>query len=99
MSAPRDLLPRASLLRAFVVEDEWPARNYLVELIEASGLARVVGAVGTAHDARQALLEAHGMTLVEGGRSEGSRVHDHERWRTDVVFLDVELARGDREGL
>ena len=24
-------------LRALVVEDEWPARNYLVELIEAPG--------------------------------------------------------------
>jgi DNA-binding LytR/AlgR family response regulator len=87
MSAPRDLLPRDSLLRAFVVEDEWPARNYLVELIEASGLARVVGAVGTAHDARQALIEA---------RDVGDPA---ERWRTDVVFHDVELARGDREGL
>lgn len=73
---------RDDLLRAFVVEDEWPARNYLVELLEASGLARVVGAVGTAHDARQVLFEA-----------------DAERWRADVVFLDVELARGDREGL
>ena len=34
-----------------VVEDEWPARNYLVELLEGSGLAEVVGAVGTAGDA------------------------------------------------
>jgi len=32
-------------LRALVVEDEWPARNYLVELLESSGLAQVVGAV------------------------------------------------------
>ncbi|AKV01686.1 Response regulator of zinc sigma-54-dependent two-component system [Labilithrix luteola] len=42
-------------LRALVVEDEWPARNYLVELLEGSGLAEVVGAVGTADEARQAL--------------------------------------------
>jgi DNA-binding LytR/AlgR family response regulator len=78
---------RDTLLRAFVVEDEWPARNYLVELLEGSGLARVVGAVGTAHDARQVLLET-----IEGGQG-------GERWRADVVFLDVELARGDAEGL
>jgi DNA-binding LytR/AlgR family response regulator len=38
-----------------VVEDEWPARNYLVELIESSGLAEVVGAVGSADEAVQAL--------------------------------------------
>jgi DNA-binding LytR/AlgR family response regulator len=42
-------------MRAFVVEDEWPARNYLVELIESSGLAQVVAAVGTADEAAQAL--------------------------------------------
>jgi two-component system response regulator LytT len=42
-------------LRAFVVEDEWPARNYLVELLETSGLAEVAGAVGTLDEARQAL--------------------------------------------
>jgi DNA-binding LytR/AlgR family response regulator len=42
-------------LRALVVEDEWPARNYLVELIESSGLAEVAGAVGTLDEARQAL--------------------------------------------
>jgi DNA-binding LytR/AlgR family response regulator len=38
-----------------VVEDEWPARNYLVELLESSGLAEVVGAVGGLDEARQAL--------------------------------------------
>jgi DNA-binding LytR/AlgR family response regulator len=42
-------------LRVLVVEDEWPARNYLVELLESSGLAVVVGAVGGVEDARQAL--------------------------------------------
>lgn len=45
-------------LRVLVVEDEWPARNYLVELLEGSGLAEVVGAVETADEARQALLAA-----------------------------------------
>jgi DNA-binding LytR/AlgR family response regulator len=72
------------LLRTLVVEDEWPARNYLVELLEGSGLAHVVGAVGTAEDARQALLAP---------RPKG------ETWSVEVVFLDVQLARGDREGL
>lgn len=43
-------------LRALVVEDEWPARNYLVELLEASHLAEVVGAVASLDEARQALL-------------------------------------------
>jgi two-component system response regulator LytT len=43
------------LLRALVVEDEWPARNYLVELLESSGLAQVAGAVGGIDEARQAL--------------------------------------------
>jgi DNA-binding LytR/AlgR family response regulator len=38
-----------------VVEDEWPARNYLVELLEGSGLAELVAAVATLDEARQAL--------------------------------------------
>ena len=67
-------------LRALVVEDEWPARNYLVELLEGSGLAEVVGAVGAADEARQALTAADRVPL-------------------DVVFLDVQLASGEREGL
>lgn len=45
-------------LRALVVEDEWPAREYLVELLEESGLAQVVGAVGSVADAREALGNA-----------------------------------------
>jgi DNA-binding LytR/AlgR family response regulator len=53
-----------ALLRALVVEDEWPARNYLVELIESSRLAEVVGAVGGLEEARQALSgEIPGMSL------------------------------------
>ncbi|WP_434425175.1 LytR/AlgR family response regulator transcription factor [Nannocystis pusilla] len=42
-------------LRALVVEDEWPARNYLVELLEESHHAEVVGAVVSVDEARQAL--------------------------------------------
>lgn len=33
-------------LRVVVLEDEWVARNFLVELIEGSGIAQVIGAVG-----------------------------------------------------
>ena len=50
-------------LRALVVEDEWPARNYLVELIEASGLAEVVGAVADTEQAQQALLPTSGVNV------------------------------------
>jgi len=42
-------------LRALVVEDEWATRNHLVELLQASGAAEVVGAVATADDARKVL--------------------------------------------
>ncbi|WP_394826792.1 LytR/AlgR family response regulator transcription factor [Pendulispora albinea] len=45
-------------LRALVVEDEWPARNYLVELLHGSGVAEVVGAVGDIESAREALRVA-----------------------------------------
>lgn len=47
----------AAPLKALVVEDEWVARAYLVELIEATGLAEVVGAVSTADQARELLGE------------------------------------------
>ncbi|MGE5186788.1 MAG: LytR/AlgR family response regulator transcription factor [Acidobacteriota bacterium] len=42
-------------LRALVVEDEWVARNYLVELLQASGAAEVVAAVDHLDVAREAL--------------------------------------------
>lgn len=54
----------ATLLRALVVEDEWPARNYLVELIEASGLAEVIGAVGSVGEAKEVLAGAPGAVEV-----------------------------------
>ena len=43
------------VLRALVVEDEWAARNYLVEMLHASGQATVVAAVSTLAEAEQAL--------------------------------------------
>ena len=38
-------------LRTLVVEDEWAARNYLVEMLHASGQAVVVAAVATLPEA------------------------------------------------
>lgn len=43
------------LLRALVLEDEWPARNYLVQLIEQTGVAHVVAAVPSTTLATEAL--------------------------------------------
>jgi DNA-binding LytR/AlgR family response regulator len=42
-------------LRVLVVEDEWLARNFLVELLQGSGRAEVVAAVATIAEAEQAL--------------------------------------------
>jgi DNA-binding LytR/AlgR family response regulator len=53
------------LLRALVVEDEWPARNYLVELLEASGRAAVIGAVEDVEGARAALRLPEGARAVD----------------------------------
>ncbi len=50
-------------LRALVVEDEWPARNYLVELIEASQIAEVAGAVAHLDEAREILSDGSGLSL------------------------------------
>jgi two-component system, LytTR family, response regulator LytT len=44
-------------LRALVVEDEWLARSYLVELLQDGQLADVVAAVTTASEAEQALAD------------------------------------------
>ncbi len=55
--------PADERLRALVVEDEWPARNYLVELIEGSELAEVVGAVSGVDDAREVLNSKDGVTI------------------------------------
>jgi two-component system response regulator LytT len=44
-----------SRLRALIIEDEWPARNYLAELLHGSGLAEVVGAAASLDAAREVL--------------------------------------------
>jgi two-component system response regulator LytT len=45
----------APRLRALIVEDEWPAREYLVELLLATSQVDVAAAVASAEEARQAL--------------------------------------------
>jgi two-component system response regulator LytT len=45
-------------LRALVVEDEWAARNYLVELLERTGRVEVIGAAASA-DAAKDVLSSH----------------------------------------
>jgi two-component system, LytTR family, response regulator LytT len=61
LSTPSSSAPR---LRTLVVEDEWPARNYLVELIESSDLGQVVGAVAGVDEAREAILGRAGIEAV-----------------------------------
>ncbi len=64
MTGPAAASPSAdSRLRALVVEDEWPTRNYLVELIEGTGLAQVVGAVATLEEAREAVHPTSGLSV------------------------------------
>jgi len=48
-------MSEANLLKALVLEDEWPTRNYLVKLIEGTHHAEVIGAVATIDEARDAL--------------------------------------------
>ncbi len=65
-----------NLLRALVLEDEWAARNFLVELLEGSGLARVVAACA---DTMQAEVAMNG----------GDR---RAPFAIDVAFVDIRLA-------
>ncbi len=71
----------AERLRALVVEDEWAARDYLVELLHGSGLADVVGALATAKEARELLRDGRAALDVvfldirlSGGRNEGLEI-------------------------
>src|SRR3979409_1783371 len=50
-------LSNLTRLRTLIIEDEWPARNYLAELLQGSGLAEVVGAAANL-DAPREVLEA-----------------------------------------
>jgi two-component system response regulator LytT len=53
----------APRLRALIVEDEWVARNYLAELLEASRLAETAGAVGSAEEARELMTSSLGRAI------------------------------------
>jgi len=48
-------MSEANLLKALVLEDEWPTRNYLVKLIEDTHRAEVIGAVASLEEAREAM--------------------------------------------
>ncbi|MFT3711791.1 MAG: LytTR family DNA-binding domain-containing protein [Archangium sp.] len=67
------------LLRCLVLEDEWPARNYLVELIQGSRLAQVVATTATVEEAREALAPSAALAIdvafidVQLSRNEGNR--------------------------
>lgn len=71
-------------LRVLVVEDEWPARNYLVELLEGSAMAEVVGAVANIADAREALSASPGLS-VEAVFVDVSLAGDGDRAGLDLV--------------
>lgn len=45
-------------LRALVLEDEWVARNFLVEMIEATSIATVIGAIETFEEAVHFIRQA-----------------------------------------
>jgi two-component system, LytTR family, response regulator LytT len=51
-------------LRVLVVEDEHTSREFLVELINSSGLAAVVGAVANVEDASELLVGPHGIDVA-----------------------------------
>lgn len=53
------------VLRALVLEDEWAARNFLVELLEGSGLARVVAACADTMQAGVALQGDPGSSGID----------------------------------
>jgi two-component system, LytTR family, response regulator LytT len=74
-----------SPVRTLVVEDEWPARNYLVELLEGSGLAEVIGAVASVEEAREAIQEIpSGLDGIGSAPAMG----------IEAVFVDVQLLGG-----
>lgn len=77
-------------LRALVVEDEWPARNYLVELLEATGHAEVVGAIASVEEARAVLAAAKSGVSVDVVFIDVQLVPDGERAGLELVR---ELAR------
>ena len=74
-------------LRTLVVEDEWATRNYLVEMLQASGVAEIVGAVANAESARQALVRAYAVPRAS------DELHVDER-EIDLSLSAVESSVG-----
>ena len=94
MSGTSAAVPR---LRTLVVEDEWPARNYLVELLEGSGLAQVVGAVANVDEAREVLLAsipALGTSLPGAVKASDRDQEMTEGMGIEAVFVDIQLLGG-----
>lgn len=60
----RDFDPELESLKVLVLEDEWIARNFLVEIIESSGVATVIGAVGAFDDAVELIDDRTGLDAV-----------------------------------
>jgi len=91
---------RNDKLRALVVEDEWAARNYLVELVDGSNLAQVTGAVASAEEARQLLLGDGRLAFdvvfldvrLTGGRNEGLEIARELAALTDPPLLVLATA-------
>jgi DNA-binding LytR/AlgR family response regulator len=50
-------------LRVLVVEDEWPARNYLVRLLQQTERTEVIAAVSSIEEAEQALAPEAGASI------------------------------------
>src|SRR5690606_36037375 len=82
----------SSKFRVLVVEDEWPARNFLVELLEESGQATVMGAVASVAEAMQAL--GNSSATLDVAFMDVNLVGDGERAGLDVVrrYCDQEGA-------
>jgi two-component system response regulator LytT len=87
-------------LRTLVVEDEWAARDYLVELLDGSNLAQVAGAVSSAAEAREILLGEgrHAFDAVfldvrlSGSRNEGLDIARELSARTGAPLLVLATA-------
>jgi len=52
-----------TVLRVLIVEDEWPARNYLVRLLQQTERAEVIAAVASIEEAEQALAPEAGASI------------------------------------
>jgi len=90
----------AARLRALIVEDEWPAREYLVELLLCTRQVAVVAAVASAEEARQALgpegvqvdVAFVDINLASSGRQAGLDIVRHFVGKEGAPFFVVATA-------